>query len=113
MERVEIPIQVCLVLCVSISLCALLIYIRFSLFQVILLLGNGPDAAPRKVFLMYKKEEDGRSSKGRGLSEQKNFSWRPVGLFFVWVFIWTSYVFILCGIFMRNYGGLPEMFNRY
>uniref|UniRef100_A0A3Q7IPW4 GPI transamidase subunit PIG-U n=1 Tax=Solanum lycopersicum TaxID=4081 RepID=A0A3Q7IPW4_SOLLC len=76
---------------------------------------NGPDATPRKLFLMYKKDEADNSSKGRvvnGLSEQKNFSWRPVGLFFVWVFIWTLYTLVLCGIFMRNYGGISEMFNR-
>lgn len=88
------------------------LYPTILIIPVILLLGNGPDAAPRKLFLMYKKDEDDRSSKGRGLSEQKSFSWRPVGLFFVWVFIWTLYTLVLCGIFMKNYGGLSEMFNR-
>ncbi|KAK4365326.1 hypothetical protein RND71_016684 [Anisodus tanguticus] len=78
--------------------------------------GNGPDAIPRKLFLMYKKDEDDSSSKGRvehnGLTEQRSFSWKPVGLFIVWVFIWTLYTLVLCGIFMRNYGGLSEMFSR-
>ncbi|KAF3649261.1 hypothetical protein FXO38_05352 [Capsicum annuum] len=72
-------------------------------------------ATPKKLLLMYKKDEGSSSSKGRvvnGLTEQKSFSWRPVGLFFVWVFIWTLYTLFMCGIFMRNYGGLSEMFSR-
>ncbi|PHU28275.1 hypothetical protein BC332_00368 [Capsicum chinense] len=81
------------------------LYPTILIIPVILLLGNGPDATPKKLLLMYKKDE-GSSSK------QKSFSWRPVGLFFVWVFIWTLYTLFMCGIFMRNYGGLSEMFSR-
>ncbi|XP_047270978.1 phosphatidylinositol glycan anchor biosynthesis class U protein [Capsicum annuum] len=91
------------------------LYPTILIIPVILLLGNGPDATPKKLLLMYKKDEGGSSSKGRvvnGLTEQKSFSWRPVGLFFVWVFIWTLYTLFMCGIFMRNYGGLSEMFSR-
>ncbi|KAF3664696.1 putative protein IQ-DOMAIN 14-like [Capsicum annuum] len=91
------------------------LYPTILIIPVILLLGNGPDATPKKLLLMYKKDEGGSSSKGQvvnGLTEQKSFSWRPVGLFFVWVFIWTLYTLFMCGIFMRNYGGLSEMFSR-
>ncbi|XP_016486725.1 uncharacterized protein LOC107806967 [Nicotiana tabacum] len=92
------------------------LYPAILIIPVILLLGNGPDATPRKLFLMCKKDEDDSSSKGRveqnGLKELKSFSWKPVVLFFVWAFIWTLYALVLCGIFMRNYGGLSEMFKR-
>ncbi|XP_070038872.1 uncharacterized protein LOC107799307 isoform X2 [Nicotiana tabacum] len=92
------------------------LYPAILIIPVILLLGNGPDATPRKLLLICKKDEDDSSSKGRveqnGLKELKSFSWKPVVLFFVWAFIWTLYALVLCGIFMRNYGGLSEMFRR-
>ncbi|CAN4127522.1 unnamed protein product [Withania somnifera] len=49
---------------------------------------------------------------GKWLDTTKSFSWKPVGLFFVRVSVWTLYTLVLCGIFMRNYGGLSEMFSR-
>lgn len=92
------------------------LYPTILIIPVILLLGDGPDATPRKLFLMYKKDEDDSSSTDQaelnGLKEQKSFSWKPVGLFFVWVFVWTVYTLVMCGLFMRNYGGLSEMFSR-
>ncbi|PON58357.1 hypothetical protein PanWU01x14_167490 [Parasponia andersonii] len=40
------------------------------------------------------------------------FSWRPVVKFFVWSIIWSGYVLVLCGLSIKQYGGLHEMFKR-
>ncbi|VFQ78771.1 unnamed protein product [Cuscuta campestris] len=88
---------------------------------VILLLGYGPDAPPKKLFLQLHsvKDEDlslSESNTNKGLRNQRkevtHFSWRPVLVFLSWAFIWAAYVLGLCGIFMRDFGGLQEMFKR-
>ncbi|CAN4077801.1 unnamed protein product [Withania somnifera] len=100
-----------------------------NLFIILLLYGVCIRVAPLAAFgwvivshlslyptiLIIPKDEDDSSSKHRlvnDLTEQKSFSWRLVGLFFVRVFIWTLYTLVLCSIFMRNYGGLSEVFSR-
>ncbi|XP_031096800.1 phosphatidylinositol glycan anchor biosynthesis class U protein isoform X1 [Ipomoea triloba] len=97
------------------------LYPAVLIVPVILLLGYGPDAPPRKLFLRIHsaKDEDislSESNTSKGLTSQKkeltSFSWRPVVLFLSWAFIWTSYILVLCGIFMRDFGGLQEMFKR-
>lgn len=92
------------------------------LFQIILLLGYGPDT-PRKLLLMrrYGKVEDNSSSDSCQQQEKvinqsdlpKVFAWRPAMLFLLWAIMWSVYVLLLCGISVKQYGGLWEMFERY
>lgn len=97
---------------------------KFSLLcQVILLLGYGPDTPPRKLFLHKRcdKIDDNASSdrnchQGEAVKQPELanvFSWRPVNLFLLWTIIWSLYVLVLCGIYVKQYGGLGEMFRRY
>ena len=97
-------------------------YIYYPLFQVILLLGYGPDAPPRKLFCQRKNLEVGNSTPSDSCSEEeaKNqlkvanvFSWRPVVFFLFWTLLWSSYVLVLCGIYVQQYGGLQELFKRF
>lgn len=39
------------------------------------------------------------------------FSWRLVVHFILWASLWSCYVLLLCGISVRRYGGLGEMFK--
>lgn len=71
----------------------------FYLFQVILLLGHGPDAPPKKLHLL------------KSLPVSR-FSWRPVMTFILWAFIWSAYVLALSSISLRKFGGLSEMFKK-
>ena len=89
---------------------------------MILLLGYGPDAPPRKLFCQRKNLEGGNSIPSDSCSEEeaKNqlkvanvFSWRPVVLFLFWALLWSSYVLVLCGIYVQQYGGLQELFKRF
>ncbi|KAK7389360.1 hypothetical protein VNO78_24309 [Psophocarpus tetragonolobus] len=97
------------------------LYPAILIIPVILLLGFGPDAPPRKLFWERKNLEVGNSSSSDGCSEEeaKNqlkvanvFSWRPVVLFLFWTLLWTSYILVLCGIYLQQYGGLQELFKR-
>ncbi|OMO63462.1 GPI transamidase subunit PIG-U [Corchorus olitorius] len=75
--------------------------------QVIFLLGCGPDAPPRKLFLQTNKEE-------KVLNPSKlppAFSWRPIVHFVFWALLWSVYVLVLCGVSLRQFGGLLEMFK--
>lgn len=92
------------------------------LFQIILLLGYGPDT-PRKLLLMRRcgKVEDNSSSDSCQQQEKvinqsdlpKVFAWGPPMLFLLWAIMWSVYVLLLCGISVKQYGGLWEMFERY
>lgn len=98
-------------------------YIYYLILQVILLLGYGPDTPPRKLFWQRKNPKVGSStSSDRSCLEDevKNelrvlnlFSWRPVVLFLFWTLLWSSYVLVLCGMYVQQHGGLPEMFKRF
>lgn len=76
----------------------------FIVFQLILLLGYGLDAPPSKVFLQKKCEKS---------DSQVIFSWRRPVHFLFWSLMWGIYVLVLCGISVRQYGGLWEMLRRY
>lgn len=90
---------------------------------MILLLGYGTDTPPRKLLLQRRsgKIEDNPSNdsdcqQGEAMKEPELanvFSWRPIILFLLWIIIWSLYVLILCGIYVKQYGGLGEMFKRY
>lgn len=34
-------------------------------------------------------------------------------LFILWTIMWSAYVLLLCGVSVKQYGGLWEMFTRY
>ncbi|PPS19130.1 hypothetical protein GOBAR_AA01440 [Gossypium barbadense] len=83
-------------------------YIHCSVFsQVIFLLGCGPDSPPRKLFLQRHQQKE-------VLNQSKlppRFSWGPVIHFAFWAFLWSVYVLVLCGISLKQFGGLWEMFK--
>ncbi|KAL2321672.1 hypothetical protein Fmac_026051 [Flemingia macrophylla] len=97
------------------------LYPAILIVPVILLLGYGPDAPPRKLFWRRKNLEVGNStcSDSYSAEEEKNqlkmanvFSLRPVVLFLFWTLLWSSYVLFLCSIYVQQYGGLRELFRR-
>lgn len=94
--------------------------------QVILLLGYGPDAPPRKLLLQKFRESSScdcssqdkeQTSLHKELANQSVqpmlFSWKPVVFFTLWACMWAFYVLVLCAISVKQYGGLREMFKRY
>ncbi|OAY59863.1 phosphatidylinositol glycan anchor biosynthesis class U protein isoform X2 [Manihot esculenta] len=98
------------------------LYPAILIIPVILLLGYGPDAPPRKLFLQkgYCKTGDKNSSHVHCAQEeminrskeQIIFSRRPVVLFFFWATLWSIYVLVLCSISVKQYSSLWEMFQR-
>ncbi|TKY55342.1 Phosphatidylinositol glycan anchor biosynthesis class U protein [Spatholobus suberectus] len=97
------------------------LYPTILIIPVILLLGYGPDTPPRKLFWQRKNLEVGNSTSSDSCSEEeaKNqlkvanvFSWRPVVFFLFWTLLWSSYILVLCGIYVQQYGGLQELFKR-
>jgi len=93
------------------------------MLQVILLLGYGPDAPPRKLFRQRTNlEVDDSTSGDRSCLEDELvnekrmlnvFSWRPVVLFLFSALMWSSYILVLCGVYVQQHGGLQEMFKRF
>ncbi|KAE8703125.1 GPI transamidase subunit PIG-U isoform 3 [Hibiscus syriacus] len=69
--------------------------------------GRGPDAPPRKLFLQMHQE--------KGVLNQSKlppcFSWGPIIHFAFWALLWSVYVLVLCGISLKQFGGLWEMFK--
>lgn len=105
----------------------LALYPGLLFIPVIYLLGYGPDTPPRKLFRDIKQSVestvDGAANSrlipGKGKSEniqagfcQYNFSWKPVIHFILWSSLWWIYILGLCGISLRQYGGLKEMFKE-
>ncbi|XP_016190209.2 phosphatidylinositol glycan anchor biosynthesis class U protein isoform X1 [Arachis ipaensis] len=98
------------------------LYPSILIIPVILLLGYGPDAPPRKLFQQRIKLEVGNSSSigSNNLKEElkdqssvlKVFAWRLVVHFFIWILLWSSYVLVLCGIYLQKHGGLQELYRR-
>lgn len=101
------------------------LYPAILIVPVILLLGYGPDAPPRKLFLQKFREGSSidsssqhkeQKSQQKGLSNQPEqpmlFSWKPVVFFALWSSMWAFYVLVLCAISVKQYGGLREMFKR-
>ncbi|KAL5559361.1 hypothetical protein UlMin_035572 [Ulmus minor] len=97
------------------------LYPVILIIPLILLLGYGPDTS-RKLFLQrrYGKMKDNPSSdsnyeQGEVMKQPELlniFSWRPVVNFLVWSTIWSIYVLVLRGIYVKQYGGIQEMFKR-
>ncbi|XP_039001716.1 phosphatidylinositol glycan anchor biosynthesis class U protein-like isoform X2 [Hibiscus syriacus] len=85
------------------------LYPAILIIPVIFLLGRGPDAPPRKLFLQMHQE--------KGVLNQSKlppcFSWGPIIHFAFWALLWSVYVLVLCGISLKQFGGLWEMFKRY
>ncbi|KAK9277532.1 hypothetical protein L1049_007076 [Liquidambar formosana] len=98
------------------------LYPAILVIPVILLLGYGPDAPPRKLFLQGNSDKIGDNPSTDSYYQHKEvtnqpavpiiFSWKPVLHFLLWASIWSFYVLVLCGISVRKYGGLLEMFKR-
>ncbi|KDP25499.1 hypothetical protein JCGZ_20655 [Jatropha curcas] len=97
------------------------LYPAILIIPTILLLGFGPDAPPRKLFLQngfckigdnntsdlhHKQEEMIHQSK-----PQIIFKWRPVILFLLWISLWSAYVLVLCSMSVKQYSSLWEMFQ--
>lgn len=92
------------------------------LFQLILMLGYGPDSPPRKLFQLRTSIKVGEDPSNDILYQQKEldsqpmlpilFSWCLVIHFILWASLWSFYVLLLCGISVKQYGGLGEMFKR-
>ncbi|KAK4793134.1 hypothetical protein SAY86_023569 [Trapa natans] len=79
------------------------LYPAVLIVPVILLLGYGPDAPPSKVFLQKKHKKS---------NAQVIFSWKQPVHFLFWSIMWGMHVLLLCGISVRQYGGLWEMLRR-
>lgn len=75
------------------------------------MIGSGLDTPPRKLFLQQRHGDDHDGT--RNDSSLINFSWRRVVFFFFWASAWAFYVLVLCGISLKEYSGLEEMFKRY
>ncbi|KAM7531255.1 hypothetical protein LguiB_034665 [Lonicera macranthoides] len=96
------------------------LYPLILVIPVILLLGCGPDAPPRKLFLQRNISKSGdnfsttttKQKEQRGQSAEPTlFLWRPVAFFFFWASLWACNVLVLCGFYVKEYGGLWEMFK--
>ncbi|XP_058104809.1 uncharacterized protein LOC131248514 isoform X2 [Magnolia sinica] len=90
-------------------------YPAILIVPVILLLGNGLDAPPKKLFLQgnsktNEKNPSNVTSHPRHMI--RCFSWRPVLHFVLWASLWSFYVLALCSISLKQYGGLPEMLKK-
>ncbi|CAM8990486.1 unnamed protein product [Rhodiola kirilowii] len=82
------------------------LYPSVLIIPVILLLGYGSDAPPRKLFqqkLSCAKNESANPAA---------FSWKSVMHLFVWVCAWSFYILILCGFFVRKHGSLLDLIRR-
>ncbi|KAJ9147864.1 hypothetical protein P3X46_029980 [Hevea brasiliensis] len=98
------------------------LYPAILIIPVILLLGYGLDAPPRKLFLQKGFYKIGDNSSSNIHCEQEKminqskpriiFSWRPVMLFFFWTTLWSLYLLVLCGMSVKQYSSLWEMFQR-
>nr|XP_027082773.1 phosphatidylinositol glycan anchor biosynthesis class U protein-like isoform X2 [Coffea arabica]XP_027085656.1 phosphatidylinositol glycan anchor biosynthesis class U protein-like isoform X2 [Coffea arabica] len=93
------------------------LYPAILIIPIIVLLVRGLDAPPRKLFLQQLSSKAGNDSSSdrhvEALKAQPTpFSLRPVLAFIFWSLLWASYVLILCGIALKNSGGLWEMFER-
>lgn len=90
----------------------LLLYPVVLIVPVILLLGYASDAPPRKLFRQRDASESDPYTK---LFDQQllpvSFSWKLVIYFLLWASMWIVYVLVLCGISLKDYGGLEEMFK--
>ncbi|XP_031250304.1 phosphatidylinositol glycan anchor biosynthesis class U protein-like isoform X1 [Pistacia vera] len=96
------------------------LYPAILIIPLIILLGYGPDAPPRKLFLQSRCSKGGdnplssTSCQLEELNQSKSpmtFSGKPVIHFLLWISVWSVYVLILCRISVQQNGGLLEMFK--
>lgn len=97
------------------------LYPGVLIIPLILLLGNGPDAPPRKLFLQRRCSKGGKNPSSDSSCQEEElfnqsklpitFSWKPVIHFLFWASIWSVYVLVLCGISVKQNGGMLEMFK--
>ncbi|KAE8662281.1 GPI transamidase subunit PIG-U isoform 2 [Hibiscus syriacus] len=73
----------------------------------VLSIRRGPDAPPRKLFLQ-RNQQNGMLNQ---LKLPSGFSWGPIIRFASWSLVWSVYVLVLCGISLKQFGGLWEMFK--
>ncbi|XVE93598.1 hypothetical protein REPUB_Repub01dG0208300 [Reevesia pubescens] len=83
------------------------LYPAILIIPVIFLIGCGPDAPPRKLFLQRHQQEEVLNQSKLPLG----FSWSPIIHFAFWVLLWSVYVLVLCGISLKQFGGLWKMFK--
>nr|XP_043628134.1 phosphatidylinositol glycan anchor biosynthesis class U protein-like isoform X2 [Erigeron canadensis] len=86
------------------------LYPVILVIPLVLLIGCGLDTPPQKLFLQQTHGDDHKET-----SESLNpriFSWRRAVLFFLWATAWAFYVLVLCGLSLKEYSGLGEMFKR-
>uniref|UniRef100_A0A7N0UBG5 GPI transamidase subunit PIG-U n=1 Tax=Kalanchoe fedtschenkoi TaxID=63787 RepID=A0A7N0UBG5_KALFE len=93
------------------------LYPAVLIIPVILLTGYGLDGPPRKLFCQKKSDVDGDTiSNEKDVATQSEnsaaFSWKAIMHFFLWVCVWSFYILILCGFYVRKHGGLLNMFKR-
>uniref|UniRef100_A0A1D1Z0C3 Phosphatidylinositol glycan anchor biosynthesis class U protein n=1 Tax=Anthurium amnicola TaxID=1678845 RepID=A0A1D1Z0C3_9ARAE len=99
------------------------LYPAILIVPVILLLGYGPDAPPKKLFLLKSLKPTGGNPLGHSHDQFSavdnqselqvcRFSWRPVLSFILWASIWSFYALALSSISLKNFGGLSEMFKN-
>lgn len=91
----------------------MILLLLIILLQVIFLLGYGPDSPPRKLFLQKNLTKTGNDILSKQSAQPTYFSWTSVVLFFLWASIFASCVLFLCGLYVKEYGGLQEMLQRY
>ncbi|KAF8412315.1 hypothetical protein HHK36_000276 [Tetracentron sinense] len=98
------------------------LYPAILIIPVVLLIGHGPDSPPRKLFLQRNCGTivDNSSTENHQQCKEVTrqpvlpviFSWRPVMHFMLWASIWSFYVLVLCGVSVKQYGGLWEMLKK-
>lgn len=76
------------------------------------MLGYGPDSPPRKLFFQKKFPKIKDDFQPIQEAEPTYFSWRLVVYFLLWASAFASFLLFLCGISVKNYGGLWEMIQR-
>ncbi|KAJ4835067.1 hypothetical protein Tsubulata_028837 [Turnera subulata] len=99
------------------------LYPAILIIPVILLLGYGPDAPPKKLFLLKADDKtrdissnDSYSQQKRSINQpklQSNFLWRPVLHFLLWASLWSIYLVILCALSVKQHGSLQEMLKSW
>ncbi|KAK1430587.1 hypothetical protein QVD17_13437 [Tagetes erecta] len=87
------------------------LYPVILIIPLVLLIGSGLDTPPRKLFLQLTDGNDYKKTTNGSL-HLTNFSWRRVVLFLLWASAWAFYVLVLCGISIKEYSSLGEMFKR-
>uniref|UniRef100_A0A0D9VJN7 GPI transamidase subunit PIG-U n=1 Tax=Leersia perrieri TaxID=77586 RepID=A0A0D9VJN7_9ORYZ len=93
------------------------LYPAILIVPIILLLGYGPDTPPTKVFRLKNsnasKTDVSYDEKSSSSRDVRQFSWKPVLHFTLWLLFWSSYVLLLSSIILNKVGGLQEMFKKY